>query len=384
MLNWLRQSGFSVIPVIVPLVGEMPDEAAIDKVEELFSNVVVVDRGGEIRYALSDIPDVLKQLNGEQTPRYSAVLGEEIVMSGRECELLIVDRLYCPDAAIAVVQRLQSGLGRYVFLAEYVWMTRVLPLIDSHAIKVVDTLDVFSTKKDKVLSFGIDDLSLIEDEERKRLALADIVIAIQEEEYQCLRRLVPDRVVVTAGLDFEAVGTPSLPPDHSVLYIASSNAMNVRGLDNFLRSSWPAVVAQVPDAELWVAGAVGNESWEERVGVKKIGIVHDLEELYRSVRVVINPAQAGTGAKIKTVEALSHLRPIVTFPTGVDGLHLELRRLCDVVQDWPEFSSSVVRRLLDHRERAFSSAEAERIERLTSPAVVYAELVAAVIDSSSN
>ena len=211
MLTWLRESGFSVIPVIVPLVGEMPDDVAIRTVEALFSNVIVVDRGGEIRYALSDAPDVLSSLHGEYTPRYAAQLGEEHVLSGRDRELLIIDRLYCPDAAIATVQRLQSALGPHVFLAQYVWMTRVLPLIGEQAVKVLDTHDVFSTKGDKVLSFGIDDLSLSRGEEAKKLALADIVIAIEQDEHHLLQKLVPDTVVVTAGVDFDMAGTDGLP-----------------------------------------------------------------------------------------------------------------------------------------------------------------------------
>ena len=68
-----------------------------------------------------------------------------------------------------------------------------------------------------------------------------------------------------------------------------------------------------------------------------LGRVDDLAELYRSARVVINPVLAGTGLKIKTVEALSRLRPIVTWPTGVEGLPETLKTLCDVVDNWFEF-----------------------------------------------
>ena len=206
------------------------------------------------------------------------------------------------------------------FSHRYVWMTRVLPLIGEQAVKVLDTHDVFSTKGDKVLSFGIDDLSLSRDEEAKKLALADIVIAIQQDEHHLLQKLVPDTVVVTAGVDFDMAGTMRLPSDNRVLYIASSNAMNVHGLKEFLRLGWSAVVERVPDAELVVAGAIGRAVRDDAPRVTRIGTVGDLSELYRSVRVVINPARAGTGAKIKTIEALSHLRPVVTFPAGVDGL----------------------------------------------------------------
>ena len=376
MLRWLQQAGFVIVPVIVPLVGETPADDAVRKIDELFSNVIVIDRAGDVRYVLSDVPDVLASLNGKDTARYSALLGEEQVMTGRERQLLILDRLYCPDAAIEVVLRLQSALGRYVFLAEYVWMSRVLTLIGGQAVKVLDTLDVFSTKAQKVLSYGIEDLVLSEDEETKRLRLADILIAIQLEEHRILRRLASERIVVTAGVDFDTIETSPLPADHRVLYIASNNAMNVRGLSHFLRFAWLAIVAKVPDAELIVAGTIGSAVQTGGERIRTIGIVKDLHELYRSARVVINPAEAGTGAKIKTVEALSHLRPVVTFPTGVEGLPTDLKELCDVVNDWQEFSESVTGRLVDGREHAFSSGDRSRIERATSAETVYANLAA--------
>jgi hypothetical protein len=61
--------------------------------------------------------------------------------------------------------------------------------------------------------------------------------------------------------------------------------------------------------------------------------------------VVINPVVAGTGAKIKTIEALCHLRPVVTWPAGVDGLHPRLAAGCVVTHDWFEFSNAVVEAL---------------------------------------
>ena len=374
LLSWLQRDGFRIVPIIAPLAGEEPSHQSIDTVAELFSNVVVVTRDGTIRYSLVDVPDVLGSLDGERTPGYAALLGEEVPMSGRDRELLVIDRMYCHDAAMAAVLKIHSALERYVLLTEYVWMTRALPLIDRGIIKIIDTIDVFSTKRDKVLRWGIQDLWLEPGEETRRLAHADLVIAIQEEEREILERLLPQQKVITAGIDFEVAGEPRLSAARRVLYVASGNPLNVRGLRDFLRFAWPLIREQVRDAELLVAGAVAATIETELPGVHPLGLVQDLPELYRRVRVVINPALAGTGVKIKTIEALSHLRPIVTWPAGVDGLPRDLRRLCDVVDDWPEFGRRVVSRLLEGRTDAFEPAERQDIERATSPDLVYAEL----------
>jgi hypothetical protein len=127
-----------------------------------------------------------------------------------------------------------------------------------------------------------------------------------------------------------------------------------------------------------VAGGVSEAIAGDKAGVVRLGHVTNekLDDLYRRARVVINPAHAGTGIKIKTIEALSRLRPIVTWPTGVDGLSRELRSLCDVVEDWYEFGPRVVARLVVDRDEAFSPAERRAIERATSPDTVYGELSA--------
>jgi glycosyltransferase involved in cell wall biosynthesis len=373
LLLRLQSDGFKVIPVIAPLPGEMPDIAAIRTVGELFSNVVVVDRNGSIHYLLQDVPDVLSSLDGEHTPRFSALLDEEAPVSQRERELLAIERRYCHDAVIAAVLRLHSALHRYVLLTEYAWMSRLLPLVDRRAIKVIDTHDVYSTKAAKVLKYGLRELWLSDEEEARRLKRADLVIAIQNEEHALLERLVPAIPVVTAGIDFELQGQPGLPDGRRILYVGSGNPMNVRGLQEFLRFAWPAIRQEVPDAELMVAGAV-SEGARGLAGVNAVGRVDDLTELYRSARVVINPAHAGTGLKIKTLEALSHLRPIVTWPTGVEGLPDALKELCDVVQDWYEFGPRVVSRLRTERTEAFSPAERALIVIHISPDAVYRDL----------
>src|SRR5581483_3395143 len=102
--------------------------------------------------------------------------------------------------------------------------------------------------------------------------------------------------------------------------------------------AWPRIRRDVPDAELLVAGKVGRFLPADVPGVMRLGTVDDLDPLYEQARVVINPAVAGTGLKIKTLEALCHFRPIITWPNGTDGLAPELAALCTVASDWHDFT----------------------------------------------
>jgi hypothetical protein len=153
--------------------------------------------------------------------------------------------------------------------------------------------------------------------------------------------------------------------------------MNKKGLHDFLRFAWPRIRRAIADAELLVAGAVSRTVPHDAPGVTRLGSVPDLRPLYAQARLVINPAVAGTGLKIKTLEALCHLRPLVTWPSGTDGLAPELAAFCLTASDWYEFSQHVVRLLEAEHPHRFSQAEHDLVVRLTSPSTVYRDLTRA-------
>ena len=377
MLRWLRDQGYRVVPVIAPLPGERIDTDALHLLAAEFSNAVLCDRDGRLEYVLHDVPDVLASLRGEFTRPVAALLDEGSVRNAHERQLLQMDRTFCHDALITAALRLHQVLHPCILLTEYIWMSRILPLVTGDGLKVIDTHDVYSTKREKVLQFGVDHLHVEAHEEAKRLRSADLILAIQEEERKELQKIVPGKRVVIAGVDFDVVENPGTPSGRRVLYIASDNPMNRKGLSDFLRFAWPHIRRDVPDAELLVAGSVSRALDGDVWGVIRLGVVDDLGPLYAQARVVINPAVAGTGLKVKTLEALGHLRPIVTWPNGTDGFSPELAAFCVTVHDWYEFSRRVAGLLAVEEAFLFTKAERDTIVRLTSPATVYGPMTQA-------
>jgi glycosyltransferase involved in cell wall biosynthesis len=380
MLSWLRDQGYRILPIIAPLPGVRVEPSSLEALAAEFSNAVLCGRDGAVDYILNDVPDVLASLDGEPSRPVPLLLNETSGTNVLAQQLLDLDQTFCHDALVTTALRLQHALGPCIVVAEYIWMARVLPLLSPNAIKVIDTHDVFSAKRQKVLRFGIDDLDVPEGEEARRLQHADLVIAIQDEERRELQRLIPERRVVTAGVDFTVVPDGGTPEGRQVLYVASDNPANKRGLGDFVRFAWPYIREQVPDAELVVVGGVGDALEADIPGAIRLGVVDDLVPIYRRARLVINPAVAGTGLKIKTLEALGHLRPIVTWPTGIEGLAPELKRYCVTVRDWYEFSHRVVDVLRAGTPALFSAGDRETIARLMSPETTYQELTAALGD----
>jgi hypothetical protein len=155
--------------------------------------------------------------------------------------------------------------------------------------------------------------------------------------------MAPRKRIVTAGVDFDPIDCTSVSSQSPVvLLIASDNPLNVKGLADFLRFAWPIIRRDVPGAELRVVGGVGAQMELDDPTVRFMGRIDDLDVAYAEARVVINPAIAGTGLKIKTVEAIFHLRPIVCWPSGVDGIEPDLQALCRIAKDWQSFSRHVI------------------------------------------
>jgi glycosyltransferase involved in cell wall biosynthesis len=176
------------------------------------------------------------------------------------------------------------------------------------------------------------------------------------------------------GVDFAVTAAKSRVEGQKVLYVGSDNAMNVQGLRDFLRFAWPAVRKQVPEAELLVAGRVCDSVRCRFPGVRLLGPVRDLSDLYRQTKVTINPSLAGTGLKVKTLEALSFLQPVVTWSTGTDGLRPELTQFCKVATDWFEFRAKLADILLDTSTVSFGEDAAQVIQRSLSPETTYAAM----------
>ena len=376
MLERYRANGYRTVLVVAPLPGEEMSRAEMEGTGSMVGNVIQIHRDGRIECDLRDVPHLVDSLHGTRTPSYAELLGEQVGTTTRERELLRIERTFCHDAVIAAVIHLHRVLGPHVLQVEYIWMTRLLPLVRGHVLKVVDTIDVFSSIDQKVRPFGVRDLSITPDQEAERLSRADLVLAIQADEQAVLKRLVPSIPVLTAGVDFDVVANSRRAKEGQLLMVASSNARNVKGVKDFFRFAWPRIHRRIPHAEMVVVGTVATAMADiELPGVAIVGPVDDLAARYSDAALVINPVVAGTGLKIKTLEALCHLRPVVTWPAGIEGLDPRLAALCRIANDWDEFAEQVIAALV--APSTTMAEQREVIARLLGAPHVYGELEAA-------
>lgn len=371
-LAYLETHGYRIVLALCPLPG---DELSYDKMRvlcERFPHTIVCGRDGTLFHALPDGDAVVQMLDGTRPEPLPYEIGEDLEPDSGEIALINLEREFCNDFLARLAIHLESALAPCVVLSQYIFQTRFLPFIGSNSLKVIQTHDMFSTTQRKVVQMGVTDiLKLTSGQERRRLLRADAILSCQHNEALEFIDLVPERTVLEIPLDFDVADRVAPAEGSKILYVASDNPLNTKGLRDFLTIAWPLILKNVPEAELLVVGKICRTVEFAPENVHLLGLVDRLEPLYEQARVTINPSVAGTGLKIKNAEALSRFRPVVSWPSGVDGFQPELAELCQVAYDWPEFAGQVVRILRDPRKDWFSTEQRSRIRDLLSADTIY-------------
>ena len=235
---------------------------------------------------------------------------------------LPVDCYFDPEAA-RYVETLAAAGGFDAVILSYVFYSRLLEFVPSGVRKLIDTHDVFSDRYRLYRMHGqaSEFFSTTRRGEATALARADAVLAIQQWDASHFRSLGGTPVAVVGHL--APVAEPPLEPPstmRTLLFVGGSMGINVHGVTWFLEEVFPTVRRRVPDAELWLAGGIGERMLPVRPGIRRLGFVDALADVYQHAAVVVNPQRFGTGLSIKSVDALLHGRPLVTTTSGARGL----------------------------------------------------------------
>ena len=261
-----------------------------------------------------------------------------------------------------------KAFGPDIVIADYFSAAAVFPHCGAGVAKAILLHDVLAARKESFESAGLPldfDPALLA-REAESLASADLCLAITPEEAE----LVRSRLGVRDSEVFPYVTGPVLGPRSApsqateCLFVGSNNAPNRLGLEWLLRTVWPLVLAEYPQAQLRVAGRVSPPTAERLPhGVDCLGPVSDLSAEYARSRLALVPLIAGSGLKIKLVEALVHATPVVATPVGAAGLPeamADFGSAVIVANQSSEFAQAIVKVLGDpewgRRSRAAAMA----------------------------
>lgn len=232
-------------------------------------------------------------------------------------------------------------------IVEYVFFSKALECFGKDTLKIIDTHDAFANRHRHYLSNGQVPkwFSTTIREESKGFNRADIVIAIQDEEREVFSRQTRARVI-SVGHMLQLIETkPELVRKGRMLFVASDNTINVDGINFFINDVFPDVRNRVA-AELVLVGSI-CDNVPDQPGLIKMGRVENLQAVYESAAVVINPVRFNTGLSIKNLEALGYSKPLVTSSVGSEGIGSGANSAYLVAENAQEFSSAVIKILTD-------------------------------------
>jgi glycosyltransferase involved in cell wall biosynthesis len=320
---------------------------------------------------------------GTATGKLRAFLGKLKKQDQRCVEPVLADfHDQCLKASFDIYAR---EICPEVVLVEYIRLAYLVDELPEQITTIIDTHDVMHLRYESFKSAGRPHwLKITREEEAAVLSRFDVVLAIQGAERTYLEALLgKEKSVIETGMDFDPV--PLDEPQGEVItigFVGSHDAQNVHGISFFIDKVWGALRLRTDkELVLAVAGSVGDILGRSAScpGIRLLGKVSDLEAFYRQATIVVNPVFIGGGLKIKSVEALSFGKPLVTTSTGARGLEdgAGLAYWCADTAD--QFVEKLLRLIESAEERAKLRDGARAYARENFAAdVVYRDLLASI------
>lgn len=293
------------------------------------------------------------------------------------------------DEVVETARMLVATHAYEGIVCNYTHMARVLgelAPVEALPPSCIVTHDALSRLPTRFLGEPLDTMYRLTTPEMEAEALdgvEGVVIAISESEAEYFRAIGVRNEVVLCEYDAaDEMRGHRVPetgfPARTLIFNGSGNSMNVAALNWFVDECWADILASVTDAKLVVCGRIG-EAWRPRL-LPNVEILGELDRpamiaLCAKASIAINPCVAGTGLKIKTVEAACLGLPSVCLPKAVEGLEEAAHRFCIPVEDGPGFTAACVALLTDERRwRALRADALALAEERFSARAVYREV----------
>ncbi len=148
---------------------------------------------------------------------------------------------------------------------------------------------------------------------------------------------------------------PSAELPHVVFSANFEYHPNIDAVAFLVREIWPLVRARCPGVRLRLVGR-GDEFVRhllppEQTGIEVTGPIPDARAEIANAQIVVAPLRAGSGTRIKILEAWAAARCVVATPLAAEGLGARAGVDLALAESAPAFASEVVRLLGDTAAR---------------------------------
>ncbi len=156
------------------------------------------------------------------------------------------------------------------------------------------------------------------------------IVPISDNDAEIFRAWHPAASLMTLpyGIDIKEKKEQRKKTPPAVLFLGALDwRPNLQGLEWFLQHVWPPLAQEIPDLRFLIAGRnpdarlaglIKKYSFDGRAIF--LGEIEDTEDLFAQGSVFIVPLFAGSGIRIKILEAMAHRLAVVSTPAGAAGL----------------------------------------------------------------
>lgn len=237
-------------------------------------------------------------------------------------------------------------------IVEYVFLSKILEYTPNNIIQVIDSHDIFANRWKIFIDIGVKPhwYSISSEDEIKGLNRAEIIIAIQNNEKLYFESVIKKEVIcIPHKIKYFS---STFRGDKILLFLGSNNKPNILSMKNFLDNCFPEIIKVYPSIKLLIGGSICNhlEEYKNYSNLKLFGRVDKLEDFYEMGDIVISPIVAGTGLKIKNIEALSFSKFLITSRKGAEGLEEGFNKAF-LIADSPEEYIDVLKNLFENEKR---------------------------------
>jgi len=144
---------------------------------------------------------------------------------------------------------------------------------------------------------------------------------------------------------------------------------NADGIRWFVHEVFPSIREQVPNVDLTIVGKKPPQDLIQLASVESqritvTGYVPDLKPYMEEAALMVVPVRAGSGMRVRILEAFARAMPVVTTTIGLEGIDARAGEdvLVELVENTPSmFASAVVTLLKDKTLQAQLAANGRRI-----------------------
>lgn len=207
--------------------------------------------------------------------------------------------------------------------------------------------------KERILSFF--DMLKLPRYERTYSERYDVCLCVSKVDLKLLTNMAPTAHyrVVNNGVDTEFFRP--VPYDlysKSVVHVGYyNNPNNVDAVVWFARKVFPLVLRQVPEAVFKIVGAEAPPAVRalDQGNTQVMGYIDDVRPIVQNAAVFVVPLRAGSGTRLKILEAMAQGKPIVSTSIGAEGLDLKDGEDVVIANTETELATSIVE-LLENPE----------------------------------